>query len=331
MQGERIETVNNLNGKKVKIDILPQEEGMRLDAIISERLKDLSRSKIQKLILEGGVFRLVGEEAMISKRATEVREKKEKVKAGETYMVFLPEEKSGEILPEPLREDVNIVYEDDHIIVIDKPRNMVVHPGAGNEEGTLLAGLLHHIGPALKTIGDLERPGIVHRIDKDTSGLLVVAKSQEAYESLRKQFDDHSASRVYIGLCYNNIKADELTIDANLDRDPNNRTRFAVVKMGGRNAITHIKVLKRYGNYTLFEAHLETGRTHQIRVHMASIGHPLVGDKVYGPRVDKLKMGGQILHAKELELTHPITGERMKFESPEPSYFKKALVKIDDV
>ena len=315
--------MDNLKDGLIKINILPQEEGMRLDALISERLDGISRSKIQRLISDG----MVSKEAGLDTQ--EVREKNAKVKSGEIYLISLPEEKSGETLPEPFRDDVRIVFEDDHIIVIDKPRDLVVHPGAGNEEGTLLAGLLHHIGPALKTIGDAERPGIVHRIDKDTSGLLAVAKSQKAYESLRKQFDDHSASRIYIGLCYNNIKEDELTIDANLDRDSNNRTRFAVVKTGGRNAITHIKVLKRFGNYTLFEARLETGRTHQIRVHMASIGHPLVGDKVYGPRTDKLKMGGQILHATELELTHPITGERMRFESPMPEYFKKALVKID--
>ncbi len=309
--------------RAITIVIEAQDAGERLDLILSKYLSEISRSQVQKLIGEGKVLR---------KNRTScdaVEEKKTKVKEGETYIISLPEEESKELIPEPLREDVKIVFEDEDLIVIDKPRDLVVHPGAGNNEGTLLNGLLSHIGTEFKSVGDPERAGIVHRIDKDTSGLLVVAKSDRAYESLRRQFDDHSVDRTYIGLCYNNIKEDSITIDKNLERDPSNRLKYRVCDQGGRRAITHIAVLQRFGNYTLFEAKLETGRTHQIRVHMASIGHPLVGDTTYGPRKDSLKMGGQILHAKELGFTHPATGERVLFESPIPEYFTKALAKID--
>lgn len=227
-------------------------------------------------------------------------------------------------------EDIplDIVYEDDDLLVVDKPRGMVVHPAVGNESGTLVNALMFHCKDRLSSINGVIRPGIVHRIDKDTSGLLVVAKNDIAHELLSQQLADHSITRKYEALVFDNLKQDEGTVEAPIGRDPKNRLRQAVTWQNSKNAVTHWKVLERFGAYTLIEARLETGRTHQIRVHMAYIRHPLVGDQVYGPKKQPFNVCGQLLHAKILGFVHPKTGEYMEFESKKPAIFYETLVKI---
>ena len=243
-------------------------------------------------------------------------------------------------MPEPEALDVKaedipleIVYEDDDVAVINKPRGMVVHPGPGNYSGTLVNAIMHHMGDSLSSINGVIRPGIVHRIDKDTSGLLMIAKNDKAHESLAAQLAEHSVTREYTALCYDNIKEEEITIDEPIGRDPKNRLRNAVRGASAKDAITHIKVTERFGKYTLVKAILETGRTHQIRVHMAYIHHPLVGDELYGFRkqsdkVEGVKVSGQLLHAGTLGFVHPSTGEYMEFHSDLPEIFETVLEKL---
>ena len=221
-----------------------------------------------------------------------------------------------------------IVYEDDDLMVVNKPRGMVVHPAIGNYTGTLVNAIMYHAGDRLSSINGVVRPGIVHRIDKDTSGLLVIAKNNKAHESLSAQLKEHSINRRYIALVYDNIVNDNLTIDAPIGRDPRNRLRKKVNGEGERTAVTHVKVLERYGKYTLCEMKLETGRTHQIRVHMAYIKHPLVGDPLYGPAKQPAFLGGQMLHAKILGFVHPTTGEYMEFEAELPEYFTDNMKRL---
>lgn len=284
----------------------------RLDKYLAQNLP-LSRSRIKNAILSG--------EARVNGNTAKPGDK---LKPGDTVTVNLDEPKEASAAPEDIPLD--IVYEDPSIAVINKPQGMVVHPAPGNLQGTMVGALLYHIKD-LSGIGGEMRPGIVHRLDKDTSGLLVVAKNDEAHTSLSRQIAERSAKRIYAAIVHGSIREDELTIDKPVGRSRSDRKKMAV-DAGGRNAVTHIKVLERFGEFTYIEASLETGRTHQIRVHMASIGRPVAGDTVYGPKIPKLHENGQLLHAKELRLIHPATGQEMVFQAPLPDYFESALEKL---
>ena len=289
-----------------------EKEYRRLDLCLSE-VTELSRSRAQSLI-EAGLVTLNGRPCR----------QKDGVRSGDTVRYTLPEAKPIELLPENISLD--IVYEDEDICVINKPRGMVVHPAVGNESGTLVNALLYHFG-ALSTIGGEIRPGIVHRIDKMTSGLLVVAKNDAAHEGLARQFADHSAHRSYIALVAGNIKEDTGTVDAPIGRHPTDRKRMAVVP-NGRRAVTHFQVEARFSAMTLLSLELETGRTHQIRVHMAHIHHPIIGDTIYSTGKNNLGLEGQALHGWRLRLTHPKTGEGMTFFAPLPEDMAQALKRL---
>lgn len=288
----------------------------RVDLALSLQLPEISRSFIQKL-LERGAVKINGEVCS---------SKKYKVSAGDSVEIQLPQPQRLEVKAENI--PLTILYEDDDLLVVDKPRGMVVHPAAGNENGTLVNALMYHCRGRLSSINGVIRPGIVHRIDKDTSGLLVVAKNDMAHESLSKQLAVHSVTRRYEALVFNNFQQDEGTVDAPIGRDPKNRLRQAVTSQNSKNAVTHYKVIERFGQYTLIEARLETGRTHQIRVHMAYIKHPLVGDMIYGPKKQPFGIEGQLLHAKVLGFIHPRTGKYMEFESRKPAIFEETLEKL---
>lgn len=282
----------------------------RIDSFLAERI-ELTRSAVQRLIKEGGIL-MNGKPCKVG----------DKVATGDIITIDLPETKPSETKPEDI--PIDIVYQDADIAVVNKPQGMVVHPAAGNESGTLVNALLYHIHD-LSGIGGEARPGIVHRIDKMTSGLLVVAKNDFAHEQLSLQFHDHTANRSYIALVHGNLKEDEGTVDAPIGRHPIDRKRMAV-REDGRRAITHWSVLYRFGNVTLLQLRLETGRTHQIRVHMAYIKHPVLGDEVYGSAAKGLV--GQALHGYKLCLAHPRTGEKLTFTAPIPAYFKEALKRL---
>lgn len=297
------------------------DAGSRLDAFIGYNTDELSRSYAVKLIEKGKVS-INGEPVTSKKRA---------VSEGDTITIEMPEPEALDIIAEDIPLD--IVYEDDDVAVINKPRGMVVHPGPGNYSGTLVNAIMYHMGDSLSSINGVIRPGIVHRIDKDTSGLLMIAKNDKAHESLAAQLKEHSVTREYTALVYDNIREDELTIDEPIGRDERNRMRHAVNGSGSRNAVTHIKVLERFGRYTLVRAKLETGRTHQIRVHMAYMHHPLAGDELYGPRRQSVKIEGtevrgQLLHAGTLGFIHPSTGEYLEFHSDLPEVFENVLSKL---
>jgi len=293
-----------------------EEEGARLDAALSLALSDTSRSYLQKLIADGNVC-IDGAVCTV---------KKTPVKEGQTIEVLLPPAVS--LTVEAQNIPLDIVYEDDDLLVVDKPRGMVVHPAPGNPDGTLVNALLWHCGDSLSSINGVIRPGIVHRIDKDTSGLLMVAKNDKAHMSLSEQLAAHTITRRYRAVVLNNFKEDEGTVDAPIGRDEGMRLRQAVTEKHARHAVTHYKVLERFGKYTLIEARLETGRTHQIRVHMAYIHHPLLGDDLYGRGKNPFGISGQVLHAGVLGFVHPATGEYMEFTSPLPAYFEEVLRKI---
>ena len=291
------------------------DRGKRIDVFLGSRIDELSRSQIQKLFSKHEVF--------VNSAVCE--EKKYKIKDGDSIEVYFSVE--DEYIPKAENKELNIIYEDEDIIVIDKPRGMVVHPGAGNYNSTLVNALLHHVGEDLRELGEADRPGIVHRIDKDTSGILVVAKSKLAFDSLKEQFSKHSIKRWYYALVYNNFGEDSGKIDRPIGRDKKNRLRRAIDGENPKRAITRYEVMERFGNVVLIKAILETGRTHQIRVHLTSIGHPLVGDKLYGSKKDKFGADGQILHAAHLEFVHPRSGETVSFDSEPPEYFIKAIEK----
>ncbi|MDD4377318.1 MAG: RluA family pseudouridine synthase [Eubacteriales bacterium] len=299
-----------------KVIIDEEQKGTRIDLVLSLVLEDTSRSFIQKLLETGNV----------TVNGKTCDSKKYKVKLNDTIDITIPEIKELKIEGENI--PLEIVYEDEDVLVVNKPKGMVVHPATGNYSQTLVNALINHCGENLSTINGKERPGIVHRIDKDTSGLLMIAKNNMSHEILSKQLAAHSTKRTYQALVYHNFNNDEGTIDAPIGRDPKNRLRQAVTPENSKNAVTHYRVLKRFGKYTLIEANLETGRTHQIRVHMAYIKHPLVGDLVYGPAKQKLSVEGQMLHAKTLGFVHPKTGEYMVFDSELPAYFTEVLQKI---
>ena len=296
------------------VTVTEADAGQRLDKLLAEQLPELTRSAIQNLMREGCVT-LAG--APLRKNA--------KAAVGDTIWIELPEPKETELVPEEIPLD--IIYEDDDIVVVNKPSGMVVHPAPGNWSGTLVNALMYHCGDSLSGINGEIRPGIVHRIDKDTSGLLVVAKNDRAHQSLAEQIKEHSAGRRYYAVVYGAPREDKGTVNAPIARHRVDRKKMAVTE-GGRQAITHYEVLERYRGYTYMAFQLETGRTHQIRVHMAHIGHPIIGDPLYGPSKDKWKLDGQCLHAGQLTLTHPATGERMTFEAPLPAYFTTVLQKL---
>ncbi|MBQ3119177.1 MAG: RluA family pseudouridine synthase [Clostridia bacterium] len=294
-------------------------EGTRLDVFMSE-CGELTRSAAQKLIEDGGVS-VNGN----------LQTKKYKVKSGDEVQVVIPEPRVVDAVPQDIPLD--IVYEDEDIIVVNKPQGMVVHPAAGNPDGTLVNALMHHTKGNLSAINGVIRPGIVHRIDKDTSGILVVAKNDKAHLSLSEQIKEHSMTREYYCLIAGGVKEDEFTVDKPIGRDPKDRKKMQAGVRDGRNAVTHFFVEKRFCGYTLLKCILETGRTHQIRVHLKSVGKAIVGDPVYGLKNDKLaeqnKIQGQLLHAKKLGFLHPSTGEYVEFNSELPDYFLSVLHKLE--
>lgn len=291
--------------------------GKRLDVVLSEQCSDLTRSYINKLCKE--------ERAALNGKTSKGNKK---CKEGDVITLQVPEPTELEILPEEMNLD--IVYEDQDVILINKPKGMVVHPAAGHYSGTLVNGLMAHCKDDLSGINGVLRPGIVHRIDKDTTGILIVCKNDMAHQSIAKQLYDHSITRKYHAIVYGNIKEEEGTVNAPIGRSLKDRKKMGIV-MDGKHAVTHYKVLKRLKKgFTYIECQLETGRTHQIRVHMASIKHPLLGDDVYGPKKSKYTLEGQCLHAKVLGFVHPRTGEYMEFEVSLPEYFEKLLNKLDN-
>lgn len=301
----------------IEIKVTSEMAGKRLDVVLSEQCSDLTRSYINKLCKE--------ERAALNGKTSKGNKK---CKEGDVITLQVPEPTELEILPEEMNLD--IVYEDQDVILINKPKGMVVHPAAGHYSGTLVNGLMAHCKDDLSGINGVLRPGIVHRIDKDTTGILIVCKNDMAHQSIAKQLYDHSITRKYHAIVYGNIKEEEGTVNAPIGRSLKDRKKMGIV-MDGKHAVTHYKVLKRLKKgFTYIECQLETGRTHQIRVHMASIKHPLLGDDVYGPKKSKYTLEGQCLHAKVLGFVHPRTGEYMEFEVALPEYFEKLLNKLDN-
>lgn len=283
----------------------------RLDKVLSELMPEQSRSQLKNAIDEQRV--------LVNDR---LEKPKYKVQAGDTVTITIPDPVALDLEPENMPLD--IVYEDDDVIVVNKPAGMVVHPSPGHPDHTLVNALLYH--SPLSTINGTFRPGIVHRIDKDTSGLLMVAKNDHAHRSLAQQLKDKTNLREYLALVHGNLKDDTGTIDAPIGRSLKDRKRQAIVA-DGRHAVTHYQVLERYGDYTLISCWLETGRTHQIRVHMKSIGHPLAGDPLYGPR-KTISGSGQFLHARKLGFKHPVSGKQLVFETPLPADFKQVIKRL---
>lgn len=285
------------------------DEGKRLDVFIAEKM-NMTRNAAAALIEGGGVSAL---------------KKNYKMRAGDEIEVEIPEPREAEITAEDI--PLNIVYEDSDLLVINKARGMVVHPAAGNWSGTLVNALMHHCGSELSGINGVLRPGIVHRLDKDTSGLMLVAKNDFAHNSLAAQIKEHTVRREYHTVVIGNLRDDEGTISAPIGRHRTDRKKMAVTESNSKPATTHFKVLERYPGFTYASCILETGRTHQIRVHMSHTGHPVVGDEVYGAR-DKLGLAGQCLHSKNVTFVHPRSGEEMYFESELPDYFEEILRKL---
>lgn len=303
--------------KTYGFDVGSGEAGQRLDRALAGFLADvLSRSGLQKLI-EGGAVRINGALAGA---------KNYRLALGDRVEVEVPEAVPAAAGPEAI--PLSIVYEDEDLLVVDKPRGMVVHPAPGNYTGTLVNAILHHCGDRLSSINGVVRPGIVHRIDKDTSGLLVVAKNDRTHKSLAGQLAAHTITRRYQAIVYGSPKEEAGTVDAPIGRDPKNRLRMAVTPQNSKPAVTHYRILEHLRGFTHIEARLETGRTHQIRVHMAYLGHPLLGDPVYGPKKPRVRAEGQMLHAMALGFRHPATGDFVEFESPLPPDFTAMLAKL---
>jgi len=301
--------------ERLSFEIESDEVGIRIDHYLADVLDGVSRSQIQKWMGQG----------LVSLEGGKTLKKNYLLERGDVIELFLPEAQSLDVLPENI--PIDIVYEDKDVIVVNKPQGLVVHPAPGHYTGTLVNALMYHVKD-LSDIGGVIRPGIVHRIDKDTSGLLMVAKNNVAHQSLSDQLREHSVDRVYLALVHGGFLQDSGTVDAPIARHPHNRLKMAVSRVAGREAITHYQIVERFGAYTLVECRLETGRTHQIRVHMASIGHPLVGDPIYGVKKEKHKTYGQLLHAKILGFNHPRSEERLIFTAPLPEYFERALEKL---
>lgn len=297
-----------------KVTITQQKQ--RLDRALAESFPDYSRSRLQKLI----------EQENVQVNGTVCTDKKQTVQAGDEICLFIPPLQPLTVQPESIPLD--ILYEDEQLIIVNKPAGLVVHPAPGNETGTLVNALLAHCDN-LPGIGGVERPGIVHRLDKDTSGAIVVAKTDFAHQHLQKQIQDKTAQREYLGIVHGSPKGLEGTIDLPIGRHRVDRKKMAVVEKGGRRAITHWRIEERLGNYTLLAFALETGRTHQIRVHCAAIGHPIVGDPVYSSAQSLgVRLSGQVLHARRLGLIHPLTGEKISAIAPLPKDFTKLLTTL---
>ena len=291
--------------------IIVEQENIRLDVYISEKYNQLSRTMIQKLI-ENGDIRVNRSQKKISY----------KVQIGDKITINIPEVKETDLKPQEI--PIEVVYEDNDIIVVNKPKGLVVHPANGNPDGTLVNAIMAMCKDSLSGIGGELRPGIVHRLDKDTSGLLIVAKNDIAHIRMSEQIKDRKVKKIYIALVRGVISEDEATIDMPIGRSTKDRKKMAVTK-NGKQAVTHFKVLKRYPKYTLLEIKIDTGRTHQIRVHMAEIGHPIIGDMIYSSGKNDFGVEGQMLHAKSLDFKHPITGKDMHLTAELPEYFKNIL------
>jgi len=304
------------NERVLTFSIEEGDAGERIDTLLSRLIEDLSRNAVQRLIEKGNV----------TVNGAVVTQKKQKVKTGEAITLALEDPSYLEAVPQNI--PLEIVYEDEDVLVINKEKGMVVHPAVGNPDGTVVNAVLWHCGERLSSINGVLRPGIVHRIDKDTSGLLMIAKNDRAHKSLSEQLAAHSITRAYEAITYHNFTLDEGTVDAPIGRDPKNRLRMAVISSNSKKAITHYRVLERFGSYTRIEAVLETGRTHQIRVHMAYIHHPLLGDALYGPKKNSFGVEGQVLHAKKLGFVHPSGKGYLEFESPLPQEFQRLLEKL---
>lgn len=300
--------------------VVGEEDGdIRIDKYLSGCCEDMSRSFLQKLLKEGSV--LVDEKPVKSSY---------KVDGGDVVTLDVPEAVEPEILAEPM--ELEILYEDEDVVLVNKPKGMVVHPGAGHLTGTLVNGLMYHCRGQLSGINGILRPGIVHRIDMDTTGILVVCKNDQAHKSIAAQLKEHSITRRYWAIVHGRIDEEEITVDAPIGRHLTERKKMSIHARNGKPAITHITVIKQFKGYAYVECRLETGRTHQIRVHMASIGHPLLGDRVYGP--DKCpfpQLRGQTLHAGILGFVHPRTGQYMEFNAPLPEYFRHLLDKLEKI
>ena len=300
----------------IPLDLTADREGERLDAFLARSVPDLTRSAAQRL-LERGAVTLRGRAA----------KKNDKTRLGDSLTVCLPEPQPVDLVPQNIPLDV--IYEDDDVIVVNKPVGLVVHPAPGHPDGTLVNALLYHCGTSLSGNNGELRPGNVHRIDRDTSGLIVAAKNDRAHLALAAQLQDHSLARVYEAVAVGGFREDCGTVDAPLGRHPVDRKKMAVDRKNGREAVTHWSVLARYPGYTHVECRLETGRTHQIRVHLASIGHPLLGDTVYGSKKPWPGLAGQCLHARRLRFVHPSTGEPLELECPLPDWFRDVLEKLE--
>lgn len=298
--------------EKICIIVAMEQEEERVDKVITEEVASLSRSFVQKLIKEKQIF-VNGMPAKASLR----------VKEGDSISFFIPKAVEPDIEPEDMKLD--ILYEDDALLVVNKPKDMVVHPAPGHYSGTLVNGILYHCKGNLSGINGILRPGIVHRIDKDTTGALIVCKSDMAHNHIAAQLKVHSVKREYLAIVHGAIKEEEGAIEGAIGRDPSNRKKMCINEKNGKPAITHYKVLKRFSQYTYISCRLETGRTHQIRVHMASIGHPLLGDEVYGRKTSRFHLQGQTLHAASIGFIHPVTETYMEFQAPLPDYFSHLL------
>lgn len=292
-----------------------EERGERLDKILAGRMPDLTRSFLQKLIREGKVL------------ADHVPVRTNyKIKGTESVTVEIPPAKETEILPEDISLD--ILYEDSDLLIVNKPKDMVVHPSAGHISGTLVNAVMHHCKDSLSGINGEIRPGIVHRIDKDTTGSLIICKNDSSHLCIAEQIKEHSVTRIYCGIVSGTMREAEGTIAGNIGRHPKDRKKMAIVKEGGKPAVTHYKVLEQWKSAAYMEFRLETGRTHQIRVHMASVGHPLIGDVVYGNLKNPYKLQGQALHARTIGFVHPQTGNYMEVSAPLPEYFESLIDKF---
>lgn len=300
---------------EVVFDITPEMEDERIDKCISGYMEDLSRSYVQKVIKDGSV----------SVNDTTVKANY-RVKVDDRVRFVIPDSVEPDIPAQEIPLDV--LYEDRDILIVNKPKNMVVHPAPGHYEGTLVNAILYHCRGELSGINGVLRPGIVHRIDKDTTGSVIVCKNDEAHRAVANLLKAHDITRKYRAVVYGNVKEDQGTVNAPIGRHPNDRKKMAVNEKNGKRAVTHYQVLERFGQYTYIECQLETGRTHQIRVHMASIGHPLLGDAVYTGRKAPFHLEGQVLHAMTIGFVHPGSGQYVEFEAPLPEYFEKLLEKL---
>ena len=299
----------------LEFNVNASANNIRIDRYLADQYPEHSRSYIQKLLKE--------EQVLVNGRIIKANYK---TQSGDHIEFHIPDPEVLDILPENIPLD--ILYEDDYVLVVNKPKDMVVHPSAGHTSGTLVNAVMAHCGEHLSGINGVLRPGIVHRIDKDTTGALLICKDDVVHRDLAEQLKEHSIKRRYRAVVQGNLKEDEGTVNAPVGRHPTDRKKMAINHKNGKEAITHYKVLERFGQATYIECRLETGRTHQIRVHMASLGHPLLGDTVYGSSKNPYHLQGQALHAMILGFVHPITGEYLEFEAPLPEYFSKLLEKL---